>query len=122
LVPVPQGASWDDLNTPLAAACRREFERTGSGRDRAAAELLAADRAAFLPLPAEPFESRRVEPVTINSLSLGRFDGNDYSVPTAFAYQSLTAIGTIDRVRFHRRGTVLAEHVRCWGKGQVTFE
>jgi transposase len=122
LVPVPEGDSWDDLNAHLAAACRREFERTGGGRDRATAALLAADRAAFLPLPAEPFEARRVEPVTINSLSLGRFDGNDYSVPTAFAYQALTAIGTIDRVRFHRRGAVVAEHARCWGKGQVAFE
>jgi transposase len=122
LVPVPQADCWEDLNAHLTAACRREFERTGSGRDRATAELLAADRAAFLALPAEPFESRRVEPVTINSLSLGRFDGNDYSVPTAFAYQALTAIGTIDRVRFVRRGAVVAEHARCWGKGQVTFE
>jgi transposase len=122
LVPVPRADSWDDLNAHLAAACRREFERTGAGRRAATAELLAADRAAFLALPAEPFEARRVEPVVINSLSLGRFDGNDYSVPTAFAYQSLTAIGTIDRVRFHRRGTEVAEHVRCWGKGQVTFE
>ena len=122
LVPVPQADSWGDLNAHLAAACRREFERTGAGRGRATAELLAADRAAFLPLPAEPFEARRVEPVIINSLSLGRFDSNDYSVPTAFAYQALTAIGTIDRVRFHRRGTVVAEHARCWGKGQVTFE
>jgi len=25
-------------------------------------------------------------------------------------------------VRFHRRGTLAAEHARCWGKGQVTFE
>jgi transposase len=122
LVPVPQGDCWEDLNAHLAAACRREFERTGAGRERATAELLAADRAAFLPLPAEPFEARRVEPVTINSLSLGRFDGNDYSVPTAFAYQALTAIGTTGRVRFHRRGAVVAEHARCWGKGQVTFD
>jgi len=122
LVPVPEGDSWDDLNAQLAAACRREFTRTGAGRDRATAQLLAEDQAAFLPLPTEPFEARRIEPVTINSLALGRFDSNDYSVPTAFAYHALTAIGTIDRVRFHRRGAVVAEHARCWGKGQVTFE
>jgi hypothetical protein len=122
LVSVPQADSWDDLNSQLAAACQREFTRIGGGRSQATAALLAADRAAFLPLPAEPFEARRIEPVVINSLSLGRFDGNDYSVPTTFAYQSLTAIGSIDRVRFHRRGTMVAEHARCWDKGQVTFE
>jgi transposase len=122
LVPVPQGNSWDELNTRLATACRREFERTAARRDQATAELLAADQAAFLPLPTEPFEARRVELVTINSLSLGRFDCNDYSVPVAFAYQTLTATGTIDSVRFSQRGCVVAQHVRCWAKGQVTFE
>jgi transposase len=122
LVPVPQADSWDGLNAQLAADCRREFERSAAGRDRTTAELLAADRSAFLPLPAEPFEARRVELVTINSLSLGRFDGNDYSVPTAYAYRALTATGTIDRVRFRHRGSVVAEHARCWVKGQVLFE
>jgi transposase len=122
LVPVPQADSWAELNAHLAASCRREFERTVAGRDCATAALLAADRAAFLPLPAEPFEAHRVELVTINALSLGRFDGNDYSVPTAFAYRALTATGTIDRVRFSQGGTVVAEHPRCWAKGQVTFE
>jgi hypothetical protein len=122
LVPVPQSDSWDDLNTPLAAACQREGERTGAGRDRTTAALLVADRAAFLPLPAAPFAARRVALVTINSLSLGRFDANDYSVPTAYADHTLTATGTIDRVRFHGRGAVVAEHARCWAKGQVTFE
>ena len=29
-------------------------------------------------------------------------------MPTAFAYQALTATGTIDRVRFHRRGAVIS--------------
>jgi transposase len=120
--PVPQGDSWDDLNTHWAAACHQEFERIGGGRDRPPAALLAADRAAFLPLPVEPFEARRVELVTINSLSLGRFDGHDYSVLTAWAYPTLTATGTIDRVRFSGRGAVVAEHARCWAKGQVTFE
>jgi hypothetical protein len=43
-------------------------------------------------------------------------------VPTAFAYQTLTATGTTDRVRFSQRGQVVAEHARCWVKGQVTFE
>src|SRR6202044_672520 len=56
------------------------------------------------------------------SLSLGRFDGNDYSVPTSFAYQSLTAVGAMERVRCSQRGKVVAEHARCWDKGQVRCE
>lgn len=102
LVPLPEGDSWEDLNSHLAADCRREFARTGAGRDQTTAVLLVADRAAFLPLPAEPFEARRIELATINSLSLGRFDRTDYSVPTAWAYHTLTATGTIDRVRRER--------------------
>jgi transposase len=122
LAPVPQGESWESLNGPLAEACRREQKRTAAGRDRPTSQLLEADQGAFLPLPAEPFEARRLELVSINSLLLGRFDSNDYSVPTAMAYQSLTAAGTIDRVRFSHCGRVVAEHARCWGKGQVIFQ
>src|SRR5262249_52103409 len=122
LVPVPQADCWEDHNRPLEMAGRREWQRRAPDDDHPPAFLLAADRKAFLPPPVEPFEARRVELVTINSLSLGRFDGNDYSVPTRFAYQPLTATGTIDHVRFSHRGTVVAEHVRCWGKRQVTFD
>jgi transposase len=122
LVPVPEVATWEEVNAHLAECCRREFARPSAVRGRSTAELVPADRAAFLPLPGEPFEARRIEPVRITSLSLGRFDGNDYSVPTAYAYQSLTAAGTVERVRFCLRGEVVAEHVRCWGKGQVRFE
>jgi transposase len=121
LVPVPQADCWDELNATLAAACQREQQRNAPGRQVPTAGLLQADRAAFLPLPAEPFEARRIELVSINALLLGRFDGNDYSVPTALAYQTLTASGTIDRVRFSHRGGVVCEHPRCWGKGQVIF-
>jgi transposase len=121
LVPVPQAGSWDELNAGLTTACQRELDRAARG-GAAGAGTLAADRAAFLPLPAEPFEARRVALVAINSLSLGRFDGNDYSVPTSFAYRTLTATGTADQVRFSHRGAVVARHPRSWGRGQVTFD
>src|SRR5262245_10133095 len=122
LVPVPVADCWEDHNNRLADACRREWQRCAADGMHSTAELLVSDRKAFLPLPTEPFEARRVELVTISSLALGRFDGNDYSVPTRFAYQSLTATGTIDTVRFSHRGAVVAEHRRCWGKRQVTFD
>jgi transposase len=122
LVPVPAADGWEDHNTHLEDACQREWQRRAPDGSHTTAELLAADRKAFLGLPTEPFEARRIELVSITSLSLGRFDGNDYSVPTRFAYQSLTATGTIDTVRFSHRGTLVAEHTRCWGKRQTVFD
>lgn len=122
LVPIPQVASWEDLNTHLAQACQREQDRQAATAAATTAELLATDRHAFLPLPREPYEARRVELVMISALALGRFDGNDYSVPTRYAYQSLTATGTLDHVRFSHRGTVVAEHPRCWTRKQVRFD
>jgi transposase len=122
LVPVPQVDSWPEVNAHLAAGCQKEFARPAADREHATAELLVADRAAFLPLPSEPFEARQTELVIINSLSLARFDGNDYSVPTKFAYQTLSATGGIDEVRLSHRGKVVARHSRCWGKAQVSFD
>ena len=122
LVPVPEADSWGQHNDRLAAACQRELVRTAGSAGPTDPTLLGADRAAFLPLPAEPFEARRVELVAINSLSLGRFDGNDYSVPTALAHRTLSAVGTLDHVRFKHQGRTVAEHRRCWARGQVTFD
>ena len=121
LVPLPEADSWTDLNDRLTRDCQRDFDeqaRRTPGRH----DLLAADRAALLPLPGTPFEACSVAVVVVNKLSLARFDGNDYSVPSAYAYRSLTATGTIDRVRFQQHGAVVAEHVRCWGKKQTVLD
>jgi transposase len=122
LVPVPQAQDWEEINARLTTDCQRERDRPAPRGGRSTAELLAEDRRAFLPPPVEPFEARRREVVTINTLSLGRFDTNDYSVPTAYAHRTLGVTGTIDRVRFAHRGCVVAEHARCWGKHQVRME
>jgi hypothetical protein len=43
-------------------------------------------------------------------------------VPTRHAYQTLTVVGTLDRVRFLHQGAVVAEHRRCWGKRQTVYD
>ena len=76
----------------------------------------------MLPLPPNPFEARRVEPCQANSLSLVRFDCNDYSVPTQYAHQAVMAIGGIEKVRFVVRDQVVAEHPRDWDKENVHYD
>ncbi|MDP9341710.1 MAG: IS21 family transposase, partial [Actinomycetota bacterium] len=63
-----------------------------------------------------PPQARRVVAGRANSLSLVRFDRNDYSVPTAFAHHELTVVGGIEQVRIVCGTRLVATHPRCWEK------
>jgi hypothetical protein len=82
---------------------------------------LEVDRASLLKIPDDPFEARRIEHRSANSLSLVRFDRNDYSVPTEFAYHHVTAVGGIAEVRLVVGTQVVATHPRCWEKEQISY-
>jgi transposase len=122
LVPVPQAESWEALNAELVRRCQADLGRRLRGKDRPKGELLAAERASLRPLPANGFEPRRVEMAHANSLSLVRFDGNDYSVPTAYAHHPITVVGGLDEVRLVCRDRLVARHKRHWGSEHVTFD
>ncbi|MGI0156591.1 MAG: Mu transposase domain-containing protein [Thermoplasmata archaeon] len=122
LVPVPDFASWRALNDYLAACCYADLFRSVRGKPEGKGHRLAEDREAMLALPAESFEIRRVEEVTANSLSLVRFDCNDYSVPTALAHHGVTCIGGIEALRILSGTEVVATHPRSWAKEGVFFD
>lgn len=122
LVPVPKLDDFEVFNEQLLDDCRRELDRHVRGKDGTKAELLAEDVRAMLPLPGQTFEARRVEPCQANSLSLVRFDCNDYSVPTSHAHHAVMAVGGIDRVRFVVREQIVAEHLRDWDKENVHYD
>jgi transposase len=122
LVPVPAAESWEALNAELVRRCRDDLARRVRGKEQPKGELLAAERAALRPVPGSTFEARRVELAQANSLSLVRFDGNDYSVPTAYAHQAITVVGGLDEVRLVCRDHLVARHPRHWGKERVTFD
>jgi transposase len=122
LVPVPSFPSWAALNEYLAAACYADLFRRVRGKVGTKAERLVEERAAMLSLPAETFEPRRVAQGHANSLSLVRFDRNDYSVPTAYAHHEVTVIGGIEDVAITSGTTVVARHPRHWGKEHTTFD
>ena len=122
LVPVPSFPSWAAMNEYLAACCYADLFRTVRGKVGTKADRLVDDRAAMLALPSEAFEPRRVAQGHANSLSLVRFDRNDYSVPTAFAHHEVTVIGGIEEVAITSGTGVVARHVRCWDKEQTTYD
>src|SRR5260370_39710743 len=121
MVPVPEFSSFAALNTYLEACCIGDLVRRVRGKSQTKAELLEIDRAALLGLPTNTFEARRVVAAKANSLSLVRFDRNDYSVPTAYAHHDVTASGGIDEVRIAVGPTGAARHPRRWAKEPTTY-
>ncbi len=122
LVPVPSFASFAALNEYLAHRCEQELDRTAAGQSETKRERLEVDAAAMLGFPKSTFESRRIVIAKSNSLSLVRFDRNDYSVPTAYAHQSVTVIGGVESVKIVAEGHLVATHPRSWDKAQTTYE
>jgi hypothetical protein len=121
-VPIPEFDDFEEFNCRLAEDCRQDLERKLRGKDGTKAELLEEDRQAMLSIPDNRFEARRVEDGQSNSLSLVRFDRNDYSVPTKYAHRELTVVGSLDRVRIVADSHVIAEHVRDWETANVHYE
>src|SRR3954453_6531455 len=93
LVPVPAvHGGLEPLNAELEARCRDDLSRKLWGKPAIKADRLDEERPALLPLPAEAFVAARVEPRSVDSLSLVGFDSNQYSVPTEFAHRRVTAV------------------------------
>lgn len=122
LVPIPSVGSFEELNQLLHDRCVAELAKTSRGEAGTKGERLEEDRKAFLPLPKERFEAKRVELTAAGKLSLVRFDRNDYSVPTACAHHAVTAIGTVSHVRLLVGDEVVAVHPRSWDKEQAIYD
>src|SRR5262249_9217489 len=83
LVPVPRATSLEALNEQLLEGCRRRLGDRLRGHQETIGERLVRDVAAFHDLPAVPYEACEKKPGWVSSLSLVRYPGTAYSVPTA---------------------------------------
>jgi hypothetical protein len=102
--------------------CREDLKRRLRGKTGKKAEMLKEDQSAFLPLPEIAFDACRKQPTRANSLSLVRFDDNDYSVPVRYAHHEILIKGYVERVVLCHKDKVVAEHPRSWGKEGVFFD
>jgi hypothetical protein len=121
LVPLPSVRSFEELNDHLDRCCDEELGRTLRGKDGTKGERLEEERNAFLALP-EAFHACKVEVRQANTLSLVRFDRNDYSAPVQWAHQKLTVVGDTQKVRVMCKDALIAQHPRDWGREQVRYD
>jgi len=122
MVPIPRASSWEELNLHLEADCRKRRERLLRGHTETIGERFERDRAALLPLPAAPYEACEKISARVSSLSLVRYRGNDYSVPTEYGHRQVWVKGYVHEVVIACGSEVIARHQRSYERESVVFD
>lgn len=122
MVPLPEADTWGELNAQLLARCEGMKGQRRRGEQQTIGERWAEERLCLLPLPATPFECCTYAPAQANQESLVPFDGNAYSVPTRYGHRQVMVKGFVHRVVISFQNNPIAEHPRCYGRGQEILD
>jgi hypothetical protein len=122
MVPIPRANSWEELNAHLEEQCRKRRERRLRGHTETIGERFERDRAAMLPLPAAPYEACEKISARVSSLSLVRYRGSDYSVPTEYGHRQVWVKGYVHEVVIACASEVIARHQRSYERETVVFD
>jgi transposase len=122
LVPMPGATSFAALNEKLLDDCRRRLGDRLRGHDETIGERLARDLAAFHSLPPAPYDACDKQAGRVSSLSLVRYRGTDYSVPTEYGHREVLIRGYIHEVVISCGADVIARHARSYEREDFVFD
>ena len=122
MVPIPRATSFAELNAQLLECCRRRLNDRLRGHDDTIGERLVRDQAALLPLPATPYEACEKKAARVSSLSLVRYRGNDYSVPTEYGHREVLVRGYVHQVVIACAAQQIARHPRSYQREDFVFD
>jgi transposase len=122
LVPIPEVASYDELNAIILAECLADDLRTVDGQSLPIGQAYELEKAHLLGLPPGDPECCVTKPVSLKPYSQVEFESNRYSVPTDDAYQKLVLKAYPFRVEIRHDQHTLAVHPRCYGHNQDIFD
>ena len=106
----------------MLADCRRRFGERLRGHEATIGARLAGDLERFHDLPATPYDACEKRAGRVSSLSLVRYRGTDYSVPTAFGHREVLIRGYVDAVVIACGAEIIARHVRSYEREDFVFD
>ena len=117
------GRQWqtlDELNAQADEWCQgvSADRPCPENNDLSVREAFYQEQPSLLALPDNPFDSRERLEVRAQKTPYIRFDLNDYSIPHQFVQKTLSVNADLDTVRILDGVELIAEHSRCFGKGE----
>jgi transposase len=122
LVPIPEVASFAALNLCLEQRCLARLDDRLRGHTQSIGERLERDLEALQGLPGAPYDACDRRPARVSSLSLVRYDRNDYSVPTAYGHRDVLVRGYVHEVVIACGADIIARHSRSYEREDFVFE
>ena len=122
LVPIPVVASFAELDAHLERRCLERLEHRLRGQAESIGERLMRDLAALRGRPPVPYEACERKAARVSSLSLVRYDRNDYSVPTAYGHRPVLVRGYVEQVVVSCGAEVIARHERSHAREDFVFD
>ncbi len=122
LTPIPEAASFEELNAKLAEKCQQRQSEVVAGAKETIGARMWADVAAFRATPPGLFEACEKRAGRVSSTALVRYRSNDYSAPTRYAHRDVIVKGFVDRVIIVCDGEVVADHPRSYDSGDFVAD
>ena len=122
MTPRPRFASWDAFNAQLKKQCYHRQGYIVRGHRESIGERLGRDCEALMVLPPAPFDACDRQGTRVNSLSLVRYQTNDYSVPVAYFHQEVWIRGYGHEVVIGCGAEIIARHPRSYDREDMVFD
>ena len=122
MVPIPDVASFEELNALLQASCLADDERQVKGQTETIGQAWQREKAHFRSLPKRDYECCVTHPAVLSPYSQVVHDANRYSVPVDQAYRNLVLKAYPFRIDILHLDQVIASHPRCYERDQDVFD
>jgi transposase len=121
LVPIPQVASWDELNERLRRACQEDEQRRIQERPLTVGQAVTIERPQLLPLPTEDLDLTEAHYCRVDGKGRVQVRTNGYSTPLPPGTQVQVRVAPLT-VTIWYGGQEVACHTRCYRRRQQVLE
>jgi transposase len=122
MVPIPEAASFEDLNTLLLERCLQDDSRRVSRQSLTIGQAWEEEKPALLPMPAFDYECCDMVTVRLTPYSQATYETNRYSIPVNRARREVILKAYPFHVDIYDKAELIARHPRCYEREQDIFD